>query len=205
MGEPTHGPGNARGRRTRDALLAAARTLLEEQGFEALTMAAVAERAGITRRAVYQHFRSRSELVTDLFTHAVADEGLAESLRPVWEAPDAVSTLEEFARHLARFTPRLRTVYHAVDRVRHQDPDAAAHRALTDRNQRAGAQEVIRRLDTEGRLAPPWTEETATDMLWALMSVDLLERLMVDRGWSREQFGERMAALLRATLVTPGG
>ncbi|HSO53579.1 MAG TPA: TetR family transcriptional regulator, partial [Actinomycetes bacterium] len=39
-------PQNARSRRTRAALLAAARSLLEEQGAEALTMAAVAERAG---------------------------------------------------------------------------------------------------------------------------------------------------------------
>src|SRR5947209_16311460 len=38
---------NARSRRTRELLLAAARTLLEEEGFDALTMTAVAERSGV--------------------------------------------------------------------------------------------------------------------------------------------------------------
>jgi AcrR family transcriptional regulator len=45
-------PTNARARRTRTALLAAARAVLLEHGFPHLTMAAVAERAGVTRRAV---------------------------------------------------------------------------------------------------------------------------------------------------------
>ncbi len=54
-----HDPANARSRRTRAALLASARSLLEEEGFEALTMAAVAERAGVTRR--YGPRRARSD------------------------------------------------------------------------------------------------------------------------------------------------
>ncbi len=90
-------PTNARSRRTRAALLAAAHTILEEQGFEALTMSAVADRAGVTRRAVYMHFTARAELVGALFDHVAAVEGLAESLRGVWEAPDAVSALDQWA------------------------------------------------------------------------------------------------------------
>src|SRR6266508_6390719 len=62
-------PRNARSRRTRAALLDATRALLEEHGTEWLTMAAVAERAGVSRRAVYLHFASRAELLTELFGH----------------------------------------------------------------------------------------------------------------------------------------
>lgn len=38
-------------------------------------------------------------------------------------------------------------------------------------------------------------------MLWALMSWDLLEGLLVDRGWSRKCYAEHMALLLRSTFV----
>jgi len=62
-------PENARSRRTRAALLAATRQLIEEAGFEAATMAAVADRAGVSRRAVYLHFGSRPELMTALFDY----------------------------------------------------------------------------------------------------------------------------------------
>ena len=58
---------NARSRRTRLALLAAARTLVEREGVPAVTMASVAEHAGVTRRAVYLHFSTRAELVTALY------------------------------------------------------------------------------------------------------------------------------------------
>jgi AcrR family transcriptional regulator len=48
---------------------------------------AVADRAGVTRRAVYMHFANRSALVAELFAHVAEAEGLAESPRNVSIAP----------------------------------------------------------------------------------------------------------------------
>jgi AcrR family transcriptional regulator len=194
-------PQNARSRRTGAALLAATRQLLEEQGFEALTMAAVAARAGVSRRAVYLHFASRTELVTAVFSYLGETEDIAGSLRRVWEAPDAAAALGEWARHLARIHPRLLPVARAVDRVRHSDPDAAA---LWDRsmgNWHAGCRRLVAWLEREGRLAAPWTVDTAADMLWALMSFDVLEGLLVDRHWSPERYAEHLAVVFRNTFV----
>src|SRR5688572_3175741 len=107
-------PSNARSRHTRSALLAAARAILEDEGFEALTMAAVAARAGVTRRAVYLHFASRADLVAELFAHVAQAEGLEASTRTVWKAPDAAAGLDAWAAHLARYTPRVAAVARAV-------------------------------------------------------------------------------------------
>ena len=194
-------PGNARSRRTRAALLSAAQAILQEQGFEALTMTAVAERAGVTRRAVYMHFTSRAELVAALFDHVASAEGLQESLRGVWEAPDAASALDEWAAHLARYHPRLLAVDRAVQRVWRQDPDAAAHRRRVVAEKLANCRRLAQRLHDEGRLAGGWTTESAADMLFALISSDMIEALIVDRGWSRERLAEHLALLLRSTFV----
>lgn len=196
-------PRNARSQRTRAALLAAMRALLEEEGFEALTMAAVAERAGVSRRAVYLHFASRTELVTSLFDYVAEQEGLSDSLRRVWEAPDAITTLEEWARHLAYYTPRLFAVDRAVNRVWGQDPDAARHRDRIVASQRRNARMMAERLRDQGLLAPAWTVGTAEDMLWALMSSEVVERLITTRHWPRRRFADRYFTLLRATFVTP--
>jgi AcrR family transcriptional regulator len=201
MARTIEDPRNARSRRTCAALLAATRELLEEQGFEALTMAAVADRAGVSRRAVYLHFSSRAELVTALFGHLGETEDIAGSLRRVWEAPDAVAALAEWARHLARIHPRLLAVARAVDRVRGSDPDAAAFWDRAMGNWHAGCRRLVAWLDREGRLARPWTVDTAADMLWALMSFDVLEGLLVQRRWSRRRYAEHLAALLHATFV----
>jgi AcrR family transcriptional regulator len=198
----TSSPRNARGRRTRDALLTATRAILEDGGgFEALTMAAVADRAGVSRRAVYLHFASRGELVTALFDFLADAEGLASSLRPVWDAPDAVAALREWVRHLVSYHPRLIAVDRAIERVRDSDPDAASHRRLVTRGQLASCRRIAARLADEGRLAPPWTVETATDMLWSLISTDMIDKLLADRRWSRARLEKHLIALHHATFV----
>jgi len=195
-------PTNARGRRSHVELLAAARKILETDGFEALTMAAVAERAGLTRRAVYLHFASRAEMVGALFDAVAAAEGLDGSLQPVWDAPDAASALDEWAAHLARYHPRLLAVDRAVERVRHVDPDAAAHRRRVVAAKLANCQRLADRLHREGVLAPAWTTDTARDMLFALISSDMVEALIRDRRWTRLRLAEHLGVLFRSTFVT---
>jgi AcrR family transcriptional regulator len=202
-GDAVGSPRNARSRRTRAGLLAAARSLLEERGAESLTMGAVAERAGVSRRAVYLHFGSRTELVTELFGFVSEQEGLAASLQPVWDAPDAAAALAEWASHLARFHPRILAVARAIQRVRRTDPAAASHWRLVMDDQQACCRRLARWLARERRLARPWTEPAAADMLWALMSFELLEELLVDRGWSPARYRSHMAALLAATFLSP--
>lgn len=194
---------NRRSRRTRDSLLAAARSLLETEGFEALTMTAVAERAGVTRRAVYLHFPSRTELVAGLFDHVARSEGLHESLAPVWAAADAAAALDEWARHLSRYHVRMLAVDRAIARVQGVDPDAAAHRARVNAEKLGGCRRLAQRVHDEGRLAPPWTVTTAADMIFALSTSDVVEGLVVDRGWTPERFARHLGQLLRATFLAP--
>ncbi|GAA3766348.1 TetR/AcrR family transcriptional regulator [Salinactinospora qingdaonensis] len=194
-------PTNARRSRTRTALLAATRGLLEERGFEALTMSAVAERAGVTRRSVYLHFASRAELMGALFDHVAETEGLAESLSEVWQAPDAPSALEAWARHLARYHTRVLAVDRAVTRVESNDPDVAAHRQRATAAKHANCRRLAEWLDAEGHLAGPWTVATATDMICALSTSDVVEVLTVEREWSRYSFACHLGEVLRATFA----
>jgi AcrR family transcriptional regulator len=194
-------PTNARSRRTRASLLAATHAILKEEGFEALTMTAVAQRAEVTRRALYMHFASRAELVGALFDYVAGVEGLAESLQEVWEAPDAVTALDEWAAHLARYHPRLLPVDRALQRVWRDDPDAAAHRKRVVAAKLANCRRLVRALEDEGCLASAWTVEAASDMLFALISSDMIEALIVDRRWSRQRLGEKLALLFRSTFV----
>ena len=198
-------PENARSRRTRAGLLSAARELLEEGGAGALTMTAVANRAGVTRRSVYLHFPSRTDLLVGLFDHVNRTEDLAGSVRPVWAAPDAELALETWARHIASFHPRILSVAQAINRARRVDSAAEAHWQVVMRDQQSACRRLARWLHREGRLAPPWTPASAADMLWALMSFDLLEKLTVDRGWSSRRYGEHLALLFRATFVCCAG
>lgn len=195
-------PTNARSRRTRASLLAAARTILDEQGFEELTTTAVADRAGVTRRAVYLHFASRTDLISALFDHVASTEGLEESMLKVHQAPDALSALDEWAAHLARYHPKVLPVDRALQRVWHTDPDAAQHRKRVVSEKLSNCRHLAQRLADEGRLADHWSVASATDMLFALISSDMIEALLVDRHWSERRLTAHLALLFRSTFAS---
>jgi AcrR family transcriptional regulator len=53
----------ARGRRSRARIREAARSLFRERGFDAATLRAIAERAGMGASSIYRHVRSKQELL----------------------------------------------------------------------------------------------------------------------------------------------
>jgi AcrR family transcriptional regulator len=59
--------------RTRARLIAAAAELIGQVGYEALVLETVAEKAGVTRRTIYDHFRDKDELIVAVIYHAGAD------------------------------------------------------------------------------------------------------------------------------------
>ena len=52
-----------RGRRSRAAILKAARELFEEKGFDKATLRTIARRAGMGASSIYRHFQSKEELL----------------------------------------------------------------------------------------------------------------------------------------------
>lgn len=62
--------------RTRRACLVAAAEIFNEYGYEAATIAAIIERANLTRGALYFHFTSKEELARGVLDEAVTLEGV---------------------------------------------------------------------------------------------------------------------------------
>lgn len=73
-------PQQARSRRTQQRILEAGTALLEEGGTEALTIAAVASRAGVSVGSVYRRFGGKDRLIAGL-QHAMIDQFRADIIR----------------------------------------------------------------------------------------------------------------------------
>jgi AcrR family transcriptional regulator len=192
---------NARSRRTRDLLLRSARTIIERDGYDAVTVSAVAEQAGVTRRSVYLHFDTGGSLLAALFDHVAETAGLATSLQRVWDASDSTAALRAWAGHLANYHVKLLPLTLAIASAARTDPSAAAHRARVDRAQLANCRQIVRRLEDEDNLATPWTTATAVDMLWGLISDDLIAGLIDRRRWSRRKLERHLGDLLVRTFT----
>jgi AcrR family transcriptional regulator len=90
---------------TREAILDAAREVLAQDGKEGLSVAQVAQRAGVNRGTAYQHFQTREQLleataawVSDKLYHAVFGDPAIARNQPV-----ETINVEETTEHLAQF------------------------------------------------------------------------------------------------------
>lgn len=177
---------SSRGEQTRKSILEAAWELFEETGDA--TLAEVAEKAGVSRQAVYLHFGSRGGLLLALVQHIDETSGLPALIGRVQVAPTPREQLMEYQRVSAQYCPTIHDVAMAMDRARAHDEDVAA--AYEDRMQsrRDGLRTIVAALHESGELRDEWTIDEATDALWSLGTPHAFEELVRDRGWSLEQY-----------------
>ncbi len=68
----TQNTGNLRVRRMQKLLREALLDLIEERGFDALTVSEIIERAMVSRTAFYRHYQDKYDLVEQIFEEAVS-------------------------------------------------------------------------------------------------------------------------------------
>jgi AcrR family transcriptional regulator len=128
----------------RQQLVAAACEIALERGGQAVTVAAVAERAGLSRTSVYEYFGSSEELVTDLVLDELSH--FSNALRDaVSETDDSFLAIKEWIEAALRYiadgrhllAKALSAITTPQDRAReigaaHQALLAPLHKALTE-------------------------------------------------------------------------
>ncbi len=183
-------------------ILKAAMSLTRARGIARVTMADVADAAGVSRQAVYLHFGSRARLLLEMVRYhdeaARITERMTAAMRDC-AARDAIAT---YVRAWCEYLPELMPFASALSSA--PASDKAAQAAWRDRmgflRERAGAR-VIRRLAEEGLLAPGWTVEQATDWLWSQLHPDNWRHLVEEAGWDKRTFAERLASSLKSALL----
>lgn len=141
-------------------------------------MAQVAEKAGLSRQAVYLNFPGREALLAALQT---GDSGGPD----LDAAPSARAALGALIAAQAHADPALAALAEA--------PAAAEARLAQCRT-------VAARFQSEAALAPQLSVETATDLLWTLTS-PAVWRDLLSRGWSGERYRSHIAFLAASALT----
>ena len=161
---------------TREQIKNAVRELLAEGSFHASSVEQVAERAGVARATLYQHFRSRLELV-DAICETFDENPALFQLRDAVELPDADTALADTIALTVRFWSSedqiLRQLYGAAA----VDPAA---RDLVDRRRRDRRNEydrLVHNLHRADNLRASLTRQRALNLLLVLSSYDTYREL----------------------------
>ncbi len=175
--------------------------LMEERLGRGVGMSDIAQAAGVSRQAVYDHFGSRAELMVATVRYGDVVLGLDERLRRYRTVTGGAERLGAFVEFWGNYIPEIYGIARALLAARETDEAVAA--AWDDRMGAVheACRNIVERLHRDGTLAPGWSLEEAADLLWTMLSIRNWEQLTIECGWSTSQYVDRMQKLLKRTFV----
>ena len=171
---------------TRQRLLAAAETLLAERGYAAVTMGAIADRAGVSPATVYLYFPGKAAVVAALADEIVANPDLSVEL--VERESDAVRQLRVGAAIIRRLNERSWLVADVLRSAHGGDEALAETWTLWQRRHLEAVQRGIAALQALGALRAGLAYDAAVDAFYALAGTDVYRALVRERGWSPDRY-----------------
>ena len=188
---------------TRNDILRAARTLIETAPFAEVTLGRVASAAGVSRQAVYLHFGSKSQLLLALVAWMDQHGRLPHLLAAAGHSGDPVQALLTTVRGAASYNADVADVGLALRAARQSDPAAA--QAWDDRmaDRIKTIRSLVQPLANAGLLRPHWDAGTATDAIFALISLTTYEDLVRERAWSNRRYVDHVVSIIHHAFIAP--
>ena len=192
-------------RHTRRRILQAARTLIEAEGYPALSVAALARAAGVSPQTIYNTVGGKAEVLKACYDVTLAgdDEPVPMSGRPAFRAMFETADPVEF---LIRYAAWSATVYDRVGAIvgsvgDRPDAGAADFLATIDRERRIGTTGAVTHFRDTFGLPAGVSLDRAVDMVWTLNSPEVYDRLVRRCGWAPADYQAWLGGQLAACLA----
>ena len=198
----------ARTRRTRAAVVDAARTLFLDRGYAATTIEAISGLSDTPQATVYRLFSSKLGILKAVLDVSVVgdDQAVAMLDRPQVRAlvsdEDPKEQLAGFAALLREVMARAAPMHRILADAARSDEDAASLLAQLGRQRQEGQRRIARSLARSNALRPGLRERDAADVIYALASPEVYGLLVFDRAWSAERYEKWVNTILIDQLLS---
>ena len=163
--------------------------MFEELGYYGAGLGAVAKKAGVSRQAIYLHFQSKAELLTALHLHIFATDVVPVLERhPITEQMTALDALDATVGVDVEVASKVWRIHETLTMARRQHPEVEQTLRPREEERYGELLDLGRRLEREGALPPEMGVRTFADMLWGLMNIGTYRNLVIERGWSLDQY-----------------
>jgi AcrR family transcriptional regulator len=197
---------------TRRRVLDAALELFLADGYLGTTIDAVARRAGVSTQTVYNAVGGKPALLRAVYDVSLAgdDEPVPIAERPAFQAMLAET---DGRRCLARYAGLSRQLWERagplvvklLSQTAAGDADLRAFADTAEDQRATGTAVVAGHVAERFGLRSGLTVQEAADALWTLTAPEVLERLVVRRGWSLDRAEAWLADAMADALLGPGG
>jgi AcrR family transcriptional regulator len=188
-------------------VLDAAAALFRERGWEATSIAAIAEEAAVSPETVYARFGSKRALLGELMQHSVRgtdDRPVREQAAPraLADAGDADELLRLVATDISARIERAAPLMAVVASAARAEPELTELYGRLHEDRNRNLQLLVDALAAKTPLRLPPAK--ALDTVFALTSPELHQLLVGHRGWSQRRYRDWLADSLKAVLVEAG-
>ncbi len=195
---------------TRKRILETARQLFIQHGYAATTMQAIADGAGVALDTVYASIGPKPSVFRLLIETTISGVEVPvtalerDYVRAMRAEPNPRRKLELYAQAIRRIQGRLAPLFRVLQQAAPADSvlndlwqEIAERRA---RNMRMFAQELV---DT-GQVRESLTVAEVADIIWSMNSTEFYALLVLERGWSPEQFEKWLSQAWTRLLLVDG-
>lgn len=185
---------------TRRAVLRAAQRLFEMQGYAGTTMSAIASEAGVALKTVYLAFETKSGVLRALWHLLLrgdeADEPVGERqwYREVLEEPDPTAALRGNARNSRVVKERVAALMEVIREAAPTDADINVLWGRIQTEFHANQRAIVESLHRRGALPADLDIDRASDILWTLNHPNVWQLLVVQRGWTPDEYEQWFGA-----------
>lgn len=186
---------------TKETILAAARRLFKSKGYEGTAIDAIAKRARVSPATVYAVFGSKREILKAMIDSARFGRPYLEAVQRVMSASSPRARLRSVSGVARSVHDGGRSELGLFQGAGLVSPEIAALETEGECRRYDSQKQVIDLLLQGGALRKGVSEQQARDILWCLTGREIYRMLVVERGWSPDDYEQWLGELLVRALL----
>jgi AcrR family transcriptional regulator len=188
---------------TRRRIVEAARQLLVTDGYDGMTIEAIAQRAEVSAQSVYALFKSKTGILTELLDQSTFGPKYEDAVREAMSANHPETRLRLAARIARQIHEPLSATFDLLRGAGVVAPELAKLEQQRERLRYERQERMVVSLRDAKRVRPGLNHRTARDIFWMFTGRDVYRMLVRERGWSPQKYQDWLANTLVHSLLTP--
>jgi AcrR family transcriptional regulator len=189
---------------TRRRILEATRQLLLSEGYDGMTIEAIARRANVSAQSVYAIFKSKTGVLIALLDQSTFGSNYEKVVRQAVSESDPEARLRLAAGVARQIRGAQSATFDLMRGAGVVAPELAKLQQQRERLRYEKEEGVITFLRESGGLRPGLSHKDARDIFWMLTGGDVYRMLVSERRWSPQQYQDWLADTLVHSLLSTG-